>query len=109
MHGPSYASWAADFPLQRDRYSVAQALAKRGYALLAVDRLGYATSEGKGRPDHPNGYRLTAEGYGEMAAQMVEQLRAGTYRAKKPLPSQHVGLLGHAAWKEDVALAAALH
>src|SRR5947207_12332816 len=109
MHGLSYAAWAWDFPLQRDRYSVAQALAKRGYALVAVDRLGYATSEGKGRPDHPNGYTLTAEGYGEMAAQMVEQLRAGTYRAKKPVAFQHVGLIGHSAGTEDVELAAALH
>jgi len=109
MHGLSYASWAWDFPLQPDRYSVAVALAKRGYALLAVDRLGYATSEGKGSPDHPNGYMLTTAGYGEMAAQMVEQLRAGTYRAKKPVAFQHVGLIGHSAGSEDVELAAALH
>src|SRR5438105_6946639 len=106
MHGLSYASWAWDFPLQPDRYSVAAALAKRGYALLAVDRLGYAKSEGKGMLDHPNGYTLTAEGYGEMAAQMAEQLRAGTYHAKAPVAFSHVGLIGHSAGSEVVEFAA---
>ena len=109
MHGLSYAAWAWDFPLQPDTYSVAVALAKRGYALLAVDRLGYASSEGKGMPDHPNGYTLTAPGYGEMAAQMGEQLRAGTYHAAHPVAFDHVGLIGHSAGSEVVEYAAALH
>ena len=109
MHGLSYASWAWDFPLDPDRYSVAQALAERGYALLAVDRLGYATSEGQGMPDHPNGYTLTAPGYGEMAAQMGEQLRAGTYHARNPVAFSHVGLIGHSAGSEVIEYAAALH
>ena len=109
MHGLSYATWAWDFPLQPDRYSVAQALAERGYALLAVDRLGYATSEGKGMPGHPNGYTLTAEGYGDMTAQIAKALRAGTYTAAHPVAFQHVGLIGHSAGSEDVELAAALN
>ena len=109
MHGLSYGAWAWDFPLQPARYSVAQALAKRGYALLAVDRLGYGMSEGKGSPDHPNGYTLTAQGYGDMAAQMAKQLRAGTYHAKRPVAFQHVGLIGHSAGSEVVELAAALN
>src|SRR5437879_3600061 len=109
MHGLSYGAWAWDFPLQPDRYSVAQALAKRGYALLAVDRLGYGTSEGKGSADHPNGYTLTTFGYGDMTAQMVRQLRAGTYHAKAPVSFQHVGLIGHSGGSEVVELAAALN
>ena len=109
MHGLSYGAWSWDFPLQPDRYSVAQALAKRGYALLAVDRLGYGTSEGKGMADHPNGYTLTAPGYGDMAAQMGEQLRAGTYHAAHPVAFDHVGLIGHSAGAEVVEYAAALH
>lgn len=109
MHGLSYGAWAWDFPLQPDRYSVAQALAKRGYALLAVDRLGYGASEGKGSPEQPNGYTLTAPGYGDMAAQMVKQLRAGTYKAKAPVAFQHVGLIGHSAGSEVVEYAAALN
>jgi pimeloyl-ACP methyl ester carboxylesterase len=109
MHGLSYGAWAWDFPLQPDRYSVAQALAKRGYALLAVDRLGYGTSEGKGSSDHPNGYTLTTFSYGDMAAQMVKQLRSATYHAKAPVAFQHVGLIGHSAGSEVVELAAALN
>ena len=109
MHGLSYASWAWDFPLQPSRYSVAQALAERGYALLAVDRLGYASSEGAGMADHPNGYTLTAEAYGDMAAQMAKQLRAGTYTGAHPVSFQHVGLIGHSAGSEDIELAAALN
>ena len=109
MHGLSYGAWAWDFPLQPDTYSVALALAKRGYAMVAVDRLGYGTSEGKGMADHPNGYTLTAESYGEMAAQMAEQLRAGTYHAKVPVAFSHVGLIGHSGGSEIVELAAALH
>jgi pimeloyl-ACP methyl ester carboxylesterase len=109
MHGLSYGLWAWDFPLDPGRYSVAQALAERGYALLAVDRLGYGTSAGKGHPDHPNGYTLTTLGYADMAAQMVEQLRAGTYKASAPVAFKHVGLIGHSAGSEVVELAAGLN
>src|SRR5438094_1317615 len=109
MHGLSYGAWAWDFPLQPGSYSVAQALAKRGYALLAIDRLGYGASEGKGSSDRPNGYTLTTLSYGDMAAQMVKQLRAGTYRAKAPVAFQHVGLIGHSGGSEAVELAAAMN
>lgn len=109
MHGLSYGAWAWDFPLRRDTYSVAQALAKRGYAMVAVDRLGYGSSAGAGAPDHPNGYTLTVEGYAEMAAQMARQLRAGNYHSAHPMPFAHVGLIGHSAGTEVVELAAGLH
>jgi pimeloyl-ACP methyl ester carboxylesterase len=109
MHGLSYGAWAWDFPLRPDTYSVAQALAKRGFAMVAVDRLGYGSSAGDGALDHPNGYTLTVEGYAEMAAQMARQLRAGTYHAAAPAPFDHVGLIGHSAGTEVVELAAGLH
>src|ERR1043166_8869405 len=41
MHGLSYGKWAWDFPLHPETYSVAQALSARGYAMVAVDELGY--------------------------------------------------------------------
>jgi len=109
MHGLSYGAWAWDFPLRPETYSVAQALADRGFATLAVDELGYGTSAGEGAPDHPNGYTLTVESYAEMTAQMVAQIRAGTYQAASPTPFSHVGLLGHSAGSEIVELAAGLH
>src|SRR6266568_974799 len=63
MHGLSYGAWAWDFPINPDTYSVAQALAKRGYALLTVDELGYGASAGAGSADHPNGYTINVFGY----------------------------------------------
>jgi pimeloyl-ACP methyl ester carboxylesterase len=101
MHGLSYGKWAWDFP----GYSMADALAARGYALVAVDELGYGSSSG----GIPNGYKLTVQSYGEMAAQMATQLRSGTYHAASPQAFAHVGLIGHSAGSEIVELAAGLH
>jgi pimeloyl-ACP methyl ester carboxylesterase len=109
MHGLSYGQWAWDFPLEPDTYSVAQSLAERGYAMVAVDELGYGESAGEGAPDHPNGYTLTVESYAVMTAQIGEQLRAGTYQAASPVPFPHIGLIGHSAGTEIVELAAGLY
>lgn len=109
MHGLSYGQWAWDFPIEPETYSVAQALAARGFAVLAVDELGYGSSAGAGSPDQPNGYSLSVEGYADMTAQMVRQLRAGTYGAASPVAFDHVGLIGHSAGAEIVELTAALN
>jgi len=106
IHGLSYGKWAWDFPLRPETYSVAQALAARGYAMVAIDRLGYGDSYGTGRPGQPNGYSLTVEGYGDMTAQIATLLRAGIYGGANPQPFAHVGLIGHSAGSEVVELAA---
>lgn len=103
LHGLSYGSWAWDFPLRPETYSVAQALAGRGYAMVAIDELGYGTSAGQGAPDHPNGYTLSVESYADMTAQIARQLRAGTYGGPA---FPHVGLIGHSAGSEIVELTA---
>ncbi|HEX9713672.1 MAG TPA: alpha/beta fold hydrolase [Actinomycetota bacterium] len=103
QHGLSYGAWAWDFPLRPETYSTAQALAARGYAVVAIDRLGY------GESDHPNGYTLTVQSYAAMTAQIVEQLRAGSYSAVQPDAFAHVGLLGHSAGSEVSELAAGLY
>ena len=105
MHGLSYGAWAWDFPLRPETYSVAQALAARGYAMVAVDELGYGDSSG----GVPNGYTLTVQSYAQMAFQMIKQLRAGTYGAASRIAFSHVGLIGHSAGSEIVELAAGLH
>jgi pimeloyl-ACP methyl ester carboxylesterase len=105
VHGLSYGKWAWDFPLRPETYSVAQALAERGYAMVAIDRLGYGDSHG----GKPNGYTLTVEGYAEMTAQIAKRLRSGKYGAANPTPFAHVGLIGHSAGSEAVELAAGLH
>jgi len=105
MHGLSYGKWAWDFPLRPETYSVAQALAARGYAMVAVDRLGYGDSAG----GVPNGYTLTVQSYAQMAYQMIRQLRTGTYGGASPVAFSHVGLIGHSAGSEVVELTAGLH
>lgn len=79
MHGLSYTKEAWDFP----GYSVAQKLAEAGYAVVAIDRLGYGESK------LDNGYNVTHEAYADMAHQIVEQLRAQGF--------SHVVLGGHSA------------
>ena len=105
VHGLSYGKWAWDFPLRPETYSVAQALAERGYAIVAIDRLGYGDSHG----GKPNGYTLTVEGYAEMTAQVAKRLRSGKYGANNPTAFAHVGLIGHSAGSEAIELAAGLH
>jgi pimeloyl-ACP methyl ester carboxylesterase len=79
MHGLSYTKEAWDFP----GYSVAQKLASAGYAVFAIDRLGYGESKLQ------NGYDVTFEGYGDMAHQIVDHIRK--------LGFSHVVLGGHSA------------
>ena len=110
LHGLSYGAWAWDFTdVGGGSYSVANALAARGYGVLAIDELGYNTSAGAGAPDHPNGYTLTVESYAYMTGQILKQLHAGTYTAAHPNAFTHVGLIGHSAGSEIVEEAAALY
>lgn len=99
-HGVSYGAWAWDFPLRPETYSMARALAARGYATLAIDRLGYGAS------DRPNGYTVTVESYADISRQIVHQLRTGTYRGESPTAFRHVGLIGHSGGSEVTELAA---
>src|SRR5258706_544827 len=79
MHGLSYTKESWDFP----GYSYAQKLAEAGYAVFAVDRLGYGESK------LANGYNVTHEAYADMAHQIVDQLRSQGF--------SHVVLGGHSA------------
>lgn len=78
QHGLSYYKEAWDWP----GYSVAQQLARAGYAVVAIDRLGYGESK------LDNGYNVSFEAYGHMANQIVTQLR-GEFA--------HVVMGGHSA------------
>lgn len=101
-HGLSYGRWAWDFPLDPGTYSMAQGLAERGHALLAIDELGYGAS------DHPNGYTLTVQAYAAITDEIVQQLRSGSYYSPDGgVPAfSRVGLIGHSAGSEIVELAA---
>lgn len=109
LHGLSYGQWAWDFPTTNGTsYSVAGALAARGYATIAIDELGYGTSAGDedGSQEQPNGYTLSVEAYADMTAQIISQIRDGSYGGP---PFGKVGLLGHSAGTEISELTTGLH
>jgi pimeloyl-ACP methyl ester carboxylesterase len=91
MHGLSYTKESWDFP----GYSVARKIAEAGYAVFAIDRLGYGESE------LDNGYNVTHEAYAEMAHQIVNQLRDQGF--------EHVVLAGHSAGAGTTELAAGVY
>lgn len=99
LHGLSYGSWAWD-PPGFPRQSYARAMASSGFAVVAVDQLGYGSS------DRPNGYTISTEGYGAMAHQMVRQLRAGSYQGDASPAFDRVVLTGHSAGGEVARLEA---
>lgn len=106
MHGLSYGKWVWDFPIDSATYSMARALAARGYPAVAIDELGFGSS------DHPNGWKLTVESYGEITAQLVQKLRTGAYAMSlftAPIAFEKVVLFGHSAGTEMSELAAGLH
>lgn len=100
LHGTAGGAWGWDFPVRPEKYSVARALAGAGYPAVAIDELGYASS------DHPNGWTLTIPSYAAITAQIIEQLRAGSYQAAAPVPFAKVGLAGHSAGAEMAELTA---
>lgn len=90
QHGLSYTGEAWDF-LPREGYSYARDIAAAGYAVVAIDRLGY------GRSALDNGYDITIEAYADIAHQIVVDLRARF---------DHVVMGGHSAGAEVSELAA---
>lgn len=89
QHGLAYTKEAWDFP----GYSVAQPLARAGYAVVAIDRLGYAESVLE------DGNKTSSEAYADMTRQMVDQLRE---------EFDHVVTGGHSAGAEVTELEAGL-
>jgi len=100
LHGTAGGAWGWDFPIRPEKYSVARALAAAGYPAVAIDELGYASS------DHPDGRSLTIPSYAAITAQVIEQLRAGSYEAAAPVSFAKVGLAGHSAGAEMAELTA---
>jgi pimeloyl-ACP methyl ester carboxylesterase len=71
------SAWSGGAPVIEGTHDMARSLAKRGYAVFAIDRLGYGDSPYERPPG--SGLRLTPDGYIEITHQMVAQLRAGSY------------------------------
>jgi pimeloyl-ACP methyl ester carboxylesterase len=71
------SAWSGGAPVIGGTHDTARSLARRGYAVFAIDRLGYGDSPYERPPG--SGSLLTPDGYIEMTHQMVTQIRAGTY------------------------------
>ena len=71
------SAWSGGAPAIEGTHDMARALAKRGYAVFAIDRLGYGESPYE-RPTG-SGSLLTPDGYIEMTHHMVAQIRAGSH------------------------------
>jgi pimeloyl-ACP methyl ester carboxylesterase len=71
------SAWSGGAPAVEGTHDTARSLAKGGYAVFAIDRLGYGESRYERPPG--SGLRLTPDGYIEMTHQMVGQIRAGSY------------------------------
>ena len=82
QHGLSYTGEAWDF---FPEYSTARILARAGYSVVAIDRLGY------GRSPLDNGRLVSVEAYASMAHQITEALRQ---------EFDHVVVGGHSAGAE---------
>ncbi len=71
------SAWSGGAPIIKGTHDTARSLAKRGYAVFAIDRLGYGDSPYERPPG--SGSLLTPDGYVEMTHQMVTQIRTGSY------------------------------
>jgi dienelactone hydrolase len=71
------SAWSGGAPVIEGTHDMARSLAKQGYAVFAIDRLGYGESPYERPPG--SGLLLTPDGYIEMTHQMVTQIRAGSY------------------------------
>jgi pimeloyl-ACP methyl ester carboxylesterase len=71
------SAWSGGAPVIEGTHDMARSLAKRGYAVFAIDRLGYGDSPYERPPG--SGLLLTPDGYIEMTHQMVTQIRAGSH------------------------------
>ena len=71
------SAWSGGAPIVKGTHDMARSLARRGYAVFAIDRLGYGDSPYERPPG--SGLLLTPDGYIEMTHGMVTQIRAGSY------------------------------
>lgn len=71
LHGATYSSAYWDFPYQPERYSYVEYMAGRGYATLAIDRIGC------GRSSHPHSSRVNLDSNALIVHQIVSALRRG--------------------------------
>lgn len=100
LHGITYTNsyWNAEPPVpDGEDYNFSSAMTEAGYAVFAIDRLGYGASS------HPRPELVTLDVQAEVTHQIIGQLRAGEIG---DTPFRYVALVGHSygtatAWRES--------
>lgn len=89
LHGLGFGEFFWRFPVPG--YDFAHEMALLGHASLVIDRLGYDAS------GHPDGRKLCIGGHADVAHQVIQQLRAGSYSVAggTPTPISRIALVGH--------------
>ncbi len=87
LHGLELGEWFWQLPV--DGFNHAEELAKRGHVSVTIDRLGYGAS------DHASGYKSCVGTHANIAHQIVQQLRAGSYGGDLHPKFARVALAGH--------------
>jgi pimeloyl-ACP methyl ester carboxylesterase len=93
LHGLGLGEWLWNFPVKR--HSFVRAIARTRHVSVSIDRLGYGQS---GRP--PSGRSVCIGAQADVAHQIVEQLKAGSYMiggGGQPRRFKRVALVGHSA------------
>lgn len=86
LHGWTYTNQYWDVGYQPDKYSFVRNMNRAGYAVFAMDRLGY------GRSAHPPSASVSLDVQAEVAHQVINQLRNGEL-GKQSFP--HVAMVTH--------------
>jgi pimeloyl-ACP methyl ester carboxylesterase len=95
LHGFGFGEWFWDFSAAPG-YDYASLQAKSGHTSVVIDRLGYDSS------GHSDGNRSCLGGQADVAHQVVQQLRKGSYSVAngKPIRFGKIALAGHSAGGE---------
>ena len=106
LHGLGFGEWFWNFrgfaglppgtavtPVAIKGYDYADAQAKAGHTSVVIDRLGYDAS------GHPDGHKTCVGGQADIAHQIVQALRSGSYSVDggKAVRFKRVALGGHSA------------
>jgi pimeloyl-ACP methyl ester carboxylesterase len=93
LHGLGVAEWLWYFPTSYRSYNTAIQEARSGHVSVTVDRLGYGASS------HPPGNQVCIGSEADVAHQLVQALKTGTYAVAtgKPRRYKRVALAGHSA------------
>lgn len=87
LHGLEVGEWFWRLPAAGAGYS--ETMAGLGHVSVTIDRLGYNTS------GHPKGLSTCVGGHADVAHQIVQQLRSGSYPGTVHPKFTKVGLAGH--------------